>query len=81
MKNPKDKISMELDLATVSRITTSLVVNIERHIKSQSPQVIVRKYIEIAEQFNDVLKANNLDHYTNDKFEMFECYANSTCNK
>lgn len=74
MKQYSDTISMELSFSEISKIIVTLVLHTEKHIKVNSPVVIIENYVAIIKKFNDVLKENGFDYYTDEKFQEFETY-------
>lgn len=74
MKQYSDTTSMELSFSEISKIIVTLVLHTEKHIKLNSPVVIIENYVTIIRKFNDVLKENGFDYYTDKKFQEFEMY-------
>lgn len=81
MKQYSDSAPVELSFDEVSTITHALTLIVEQLIQRDARPILVENFIEVAKKLNDVLKSNEFNHYTDDKFEFFEKYVKTYTEK
>lgn len=74
MKQYSDTTSMELTFAEIGTVVVGLIIHLERLMAVNCPASVAKEYASILVKFNDVLRQNEFDHYTNEKLKEFETY-------
>lgn len=72
MKQYSDTVSVELTFSEISKMTTKAVIQADEIIEDGHPLCLMREYVMLAKKLNDILKQNGFDHYTDEKFQIFE---------
>lgn len=72
MKQYSDTVSVELTFSEVSKMAGRAIIMADDIIEDGSPLSLLKEYVMLAKKLNDILKQNGFDHYTDEKFEIFE---------
>lgn len=75
MKLYSDKAPLELTFEEVAQITNALISVIDRLINCRANPLVVRTFLGPAKKLNAVLKTNDFNHYTDERFEQYENYT------
>ena len=76
MKEYSEKVQLDLDYSDLSDIVSSLITQIEALIKIKGPSILILNRIDRAERLNELLKKEDFDHWTSEKFEQLRNQAN-----
>lgn len=74
MKLYSDKAPLELTFEEVAQITNALIFTLDKLKEAQVHSVVIKTFLEPAKKLNEVLKANEFNHYEDEKFEQYENY-------
>ena len=74
MKLYSDKAPLELTFEEVAQITNALISTIDKLINSRAHPFVISTFLGPAKKLNQVLKENDFNHYTDERFEQYDEY-------
>ena len=77
MKEYSDKLNVEMSYTDLSDIVRALLLKTDKMLELEGPAILIRNTIARAERLNELLKAEEFDHWTEERFQQ----QKDACNK